>query len=137
MPIYTTRQTETETASDLKRREDILRYLGFNTQGDLGPWTFYTSKRKGLVFFQKAPPLEPPSRKQIHQRNKFRLAGMIWRSLAAEQRRAWNDCAKKAALQITGYNLFTYYITRDDAAAIETVERLSGEDLIPLQRPIT
>ena len=53
----------------------ILRYLGFNTQGDLGPWTFYTSKRKGLVFFAKAPPLEPPSLMQNHKRNKFRLAG--------------------------------------------------------------
>lgn len=118
------------------RNEDILRYLGFNTQGDLGPWTFYTSKRKGLVFFQKSPPLEPPSRKQIHQRNKFRLAGMIWRSLAAEQRAAWMKAAADANLQITGYNLFTYYVTRNDAAAIETVERLAHADLIPLQRMI-
>lgn len=121
----------------MKRREDILRYLGFNTQGDLGPWTFYTSKRKGLVFFQKAPPLEPPSRKQIHQRNKFRLAGMIWRSLSAEQRRSWNQAAQLAHLQITGYNLFTYYITKNDSAVVETVERLSKRDLIPLTRPVT
>ncbi len=119
----------------MRRNEDILRYLGFNTQGDLGPWTFYTSKTKGLVFFQKSPPLEPPSRAQIHQRNKFRLVGMIWQSLTVDQRKEWELASKRAHLQITGYNLFTYYILTSDAAAIMTVERDAGVDLIPLQRP--
>ena len=118
------------------RNEDLLRYLGFNTQGDLGPWTFYTSKRKGLVFFQKAPPLEPPSRKQIHQRNKFRLAGMVWRSLTDDQRSSWSRAAVAARLQITGYNLFVYYITTGDSAAIQTIEHQSRQDLIPLQQPL-
>lgn len=117
----------------MRRTEDLLRFLGLNTQGDLGPWTFYTSKRRGLVFFQKAPPLEPPSPKQIHQRNKFRLAGMVWRSLRPEQREAWGTAAKRARLQITGYNLFVYYLTRNDAPVVRTVERLAGVDLIPLQ----
>ncbi len=120
----------------MRRTEDILRLLGFNTQGDLGPWTFYTSKRNGLVFFQKSPPLEPPSRKQIHQRNKFRLAGMVWRSLTPPQREAWQTAATAARLQITGYNLFVYYITRNDAPVVETVERLSNVSLIPLQRDL-
>lgn len=121
----------------MRRTEDILRFLGFNTQGDLGPWTFYTSKRQGLVFFVKSPPLEPPSPLQIHQRNKFRIAGMVWRSLTATQRKAWLTAATRAHLQITGYNLFVYYITRNDAPTIETVERLSQQDLIPLQRAPT
>ncbi len=120
----------------MRRTEDLLHYMGFNTQGDLGPWTFYTSKRKGLVFFQKAPPLEPPSRAQIHQRNKFRLAGMVWRSLTTSQRDDWAKAARQARLQITGYNLFVHYITRQQPATIETVERLSRVDLIPLQREI-
>ena len=120
----------------MQRNENILRFLGINTQGDLGPWTFYTSKRKGLVFFQKSPPLEPPSRKQIHQRNKFRLVGMIWQSLTVDQRKAWELASKRAHLQITGYNLFTYYILSNDAATIATVERNAGVDLIPLQWPI-
>lgn len=117
------------------RNEDILRFLGFNTQGDLGPYTFYTSKRKGLVFFQKSPPLEPPSLAQIHQRNKFRITGFIWQALAAEQRATWLKAAHLADLQITGYNLFTYYVLTEDVAAIETVERLARVDLIPLTRP--
>lgn len=134
------RSSTTETAAaetaDMKRREDLLRFLGFNTQGDLGPWTFYTSKRKGLIFFQKSPPLEPPSRKQIHQRNKFRLTGMIWRSLTPDQRDAWSRAAVAARLQITGYNLFTYYVTRNDLAVINSVERVSHIQLLPLQQAL-
>jgi len=115
-------------------RDSLLRYLGFNTQGDLGPWTFYTSKRKGLVWFVKAPPLEPPTLAQTRQRNKFRLAGYVWRSLNAEQQRAWSRAAIAANLRITGYNLFVFWITTQDHPAIHTVERQSNVNLLPLQR---
>lgn len=120
----------------MKRKEDILRYLGFNSQGDLGPWTFYTSKRKGLVFFIKAPPLKPPTRAQIRQRNKFRIVGFVWRSLSPRQRLNWGRAAIGARLQITGYDLFTYYVTTDDAATIQTVERQSHVTLLPLLRTL-
>jgi len=121
----------------MKTQSSILRYLGWNTQGDLGPWTFYTSKRKGLVWFIKAPPLEPPSPMQIHQRNKFRLVAATWRSLSAEQRNNWSLAARRAHLQITGYNLFTYYLTRNDPAVVRTIEQQSRVDLLPLTRSLT
>lgn len=110
----------------------ILKFLGFNTQGDLGPWTFYTSKRNGLVWFTKAPPLEPPSLLQTHQRNKFRLAGYIWRALTPEARETWLRAARQANLRISGYNLFVYWITTQDDDAIKTVQRQTDIDLIPL-----
>lgn len=113
----------------------ILRYLGFNTQGDLGPWTFYTSKRKGLVFFAKAPPLEPPSLMQIHQRNKFRLAGYVWRTLPEDVQGSWQTAARRASLRITGYNLFVHWITKQDDTVIHTIEAQSRIKLIPLERP--
>lgn len=116
----------------MRRREDLLRYLGFNTQGDLGPWTFYTSKRKGLVWFAKSPPLEPPSLLQTHQRNQFRLAGYVWRSLSPEQQTNWKTAAKAAHLQITGYNLFVYWILKQDHDAIHTIENQTNLNLIPL-----
>lgn len=115
------------------RRSSILKFLGFNTQGDLGPWTFYTSKRKGLVFFQKSPPLEPPTIRQTHQRNKFRLAGYIWRSLSPEQQDRWRQAAARANLRITGYNLFVHWLTVQDDDAIATIERQSRINLIPLE----
>ncbi len=114
----------------------ILRLLGFNGTGDLGPYTFYTSKRKGLVWFVKSPPLAPPSPLQIHQRNKFRLAGYLWRSLGPGQRQAWTDTQDRASLAITGFNLFVYYVTTGDAAAIHTIERQTGLNLIPFERLI-
>lgn len=115
-------------------KTSILKYLGFNTQGDLGPWTFYTSKRKGLVFFTKSPPLEPPTLLQIHQRNKFRLAGYVWRTLPPDVQATWQAAAIAAALRITGYNLFVHWITKQDHEVIHTIERQSGINLIPLQR---
>lgn len=119
----------------MKPTNSILHFLGLNTQGDVGPWTFYTSKRNGLVFFAKAPPLEPPSRKQIHQRNKFRLIANVWRSLSPTQRATWLAAAQAAHLRITGYNFFLYYLMTRDAAAVRTVERLAHKSLLPLNRP--
>jgi len=118
----------------MKLDQTLLKFLGFNATGDLGPWTFYTSKRAGLVWFIKAPPLEPPSPLQVHQRNKFRLTGYLWRALSPEQQADWSLAQARANLAITGYNLFTYYVTTGDAPAIVTVERQTGLDLIPLQR---
>lgn len=118
----------------MRREEDFVRFLGFNTQGDLGPWTFYTDKRKGLVYFVKAPPLEPPSLLQTSVRNAIRLAAYAWRSLSGDQRANWKTAAKRAHLQITGYNLFVFWIIRKEDAAIHTIERLSRIKLIPLQR---
>lgn len=114
----------------------ILRFLGFNTTGDLGPYTFYTSKRKGLVWFTKAPPCEPPSVMQTHQRNKFRLTGYLWRNISPEMRARWNQAPHLANLAITGYNLFTYYVLTSDVATIRTVERHSGLVLLPLEQLI-
>ncbi len=118
----------------MRLNRSILKFLGFNTQGDLGPWTFYTSKRKGLVFFVKSPPLEPPSPKQVHQRNKFRVVGFMWRSLTPQQRKDWELAALAAHLQITGYNLFTYYVLKDGELVVQTVEAQSGITLLPLTR---
>jgi len=116
-------------------RTDILRYLGLNTQGDLGPWTFYTGRRGQLVFFIKSPPLEPPSQLQTSRRNAFRLNGYLWRRLSPQHQRDWETAAKRAHLMINGHNLFTFWNLTKDHAAIRTVERLSRMKLIPLQFP--
>lgn len=111
---------------------ELLRYMGFNSQGDFGPWTFYTGKRGQLVYFVKSPPLEPPSILQISQRNRFRLNGYLWRTLTTQQQQNWELATKRAQLKINGHNLFTYWNLTKDDAAIQTVERLSRLNLIPL-----
>ncbi len=120
----------------MKLDQIILPFLGFNATGDLGPWTFYTTRRNGIVWFVKAPPLEPPSALQVHQRNLFRLVGYVWRSLQPEDRLRWQQAAVCAGLAITGYNLFTYYIAKRDPATIQTIENQTGLDLIPLEEMI-
>lgn len=117
------------------REQQLLPFLGLRTQGDLGPWTFYTNRRNRLVWFTKAPPLEPPSLMQTIQRNRFRNVAFIWQSLLPVTRERWLLAAKRARLAVTGYNLFTHFITIGSDATIHTVERLSGLRLIPLTEP--
>jgi len=116
----------------VRRAEDLVKFWGWNTQGDFGPWTFFTDKRRGLVWFLKAPPLEPPSQWQSSIRNKIRITGYTWRAIGPKAKADWQRAAKRAHLKITGYNLFTYYITTGDAAAIATIQRLAKIQLIPL-----
>lgn len=112
---------------------NLLRFMGLNSQGDFGPWTFYTGRRGQLVFFVKAPPLEPPSPLQASQRNAFRLNGYVWRQLSPQHQADWEKASKRAHLKINGHNLFTFWNLTKDNAAIYTVERLSRIRLIPLQ----
>jgi len=114
-------------------KTELLRFLGFSTQGDFGPWTFYTGRRNQLVWFVKSPPLEPPSQLQTSRRNAFRLNGYLWRRLSPEHQNDWETAAKRAHLRINGHNLFTYWNLTKDDAAVRTVERLSHVKLIPLQ----
>ncbi len=108
----------------------LFQYLGWNTQGDLGPWTFYTTKRGDLVFFPKAPPLVPPTPDQTYQRNRFKLVANLWKALRPETREAWESATIAANLRIHGYNLFVYYILTRDRLAIRTVERNSHVQLL-------
>lgn len=110
----------------------ILHQLGFHVTGDLGPFTFYTSRLKGLVWFPRSPPLEPPSPLQIHQRNKFRRAARLWHGLDPSRRNQWKVACQRANLAITYYNFFVYYVTTNDVAAVETIEQQSGLNLLPL-----
>jgi hypothetical protein len=110
--------------------KNLLPLMGLHPSGDVGPFTVYTSKRKGVVFFPRSPPTKPPTVLQRRCRNRFRLAAWLWRSLPAQSRGEWERATKLAKLALTGYNLFLYHsITKDDAA-IRTVERISGVQLL-------
>lgn len=88
------------------------------------------------MYFVKAPPLEPPSQLQTSVRNSIRLAAYTWRSLSPERQADWERVSKLAHLQITGYNLFVFWTLKKDDAAIHTLERITGIDLIPLEFPL-
>lgn len=111
--------------------DKMLCLLGFKCQGDLGAITCYTSKRDRVVWFIKAPPLEPPSDSQKYNRGTFKYIALEWWSLNAAQRQAWKDACHKAHLRIGGYALFTYWWRTSDDAAIATISHQSGVELPP------
>lgn len=118
----------------MKTDQTILRFMGYHATGDLGPYTFYTTKRKAIVWFEKYWPCKEATPLQAHTRNKFRLAGYLWQALEPQQRVDWLSAQAKANLQITGYNLFVYYICTNDAPTIHTIERQAHLTLLPLEQ---
>jgi hypothetical protein len=110
--------------------------LGWNTQGDIGPYTCYTAKDKGLVIFLKTTPKEPASPAQLRQRAKFQLNAWAWHQLNQKARDAWNAISLRGRLRITGYNLFTYFLLTGDRAAIRTLELNTNTALAIPQYPI-
>jgi len=115
--------------------DQLFLYLGFAAQGDLGPWTMYTSKaqgKSGIVIFAKAWLKDPTSPRQKAHRDRVRAAAQAWKALTAQQRKNWEAACKKLSLRLTGYNLFTHWHMVGDDTNIETVERQSGIPLIPI-----
>ena len=108
----------------------LMALMGMNPTGDLGPFTIYTSRRAGTVWFTKAPPLSPPSVFQIRQRNAFRLAAEAWRALTPTRRAAWHQAARRARLYLHGYNLWVWWQTIRDRRTLATIERLSNTPLL-------
>jgi hypothetical protein len=108
----------------------LFGMLGLNVQGDLGGLTFYTSQRGKLVFFAKAPPLNPASPQQERNRNRFRACGYNWARLPRNLKDAWERATKRAGLGLNGYGLFTYWQMTANNATIRTVERRTALALI-------
>jgi hypothetical protein len=104
----------------------LIKFLGFNSQGDLGPYTVYTSRSKRLVFFPRAPPLVPASIEQRTQRAKFSAGALMWKSLSQATRDKWTALGRAAGLRITGFNLFTYAQATGDWAAVQTLIARTG-----------
>ncbi len=110
--------------------ENLFCILGFLIGGDYGPFTFYKNKRGKLVFFPKAPPLNPPSLEQTIRRNQFRLAATYWRTLTDGQRQQYDLASKRASLCMNGYNLFMHFKTTLDDDARRTLQSRTGTILV-------
>ena len=104
----------------------LWKLMGWNVQGDLGGWTFYFCRNRGLIFFMQAPPTTPATPVQLHRRNRWRVWGEIWQSWPQEKRDAWKELGERAHLRITYYALFVYYQETHDAAIIHTLEKQTG-----------
>lgn len=108
---------------------NLLPLMGLNPSGDLGPFTIFMTKRRGVVWFPRSPPKMPASYLQRRQRNRWRFAARSWSAKLPAEKLRWHDAARLAYLTISGYNLFVYWRTTKDAAAIQTIERITGISL--------
>lgn len=109
----------------------LFRFLGWNTQGDLGPFTFYTAKNMALVFYLRAPPTKPPTPWQGQVREAFAAAAVTWSALPVATKALWELVTHRAHLRISGINLWMYWQLKQDRAAIRTIERQTGITLLP------
>jgi len=117
-------------AHDLGPASKII--LGMNVQGDIGPLTMYTSRRRKLVVFLRAPPLNPPSQTQEIMRDLFRNYAAAWRAAGQAVRDQWKQATQRANLSLTGYQLWVWFSRTRDEPALRTIERQSS---LTLTRP--
>jgi len=110
----------------LSKIDKYISLLGLKIQGDLGPFTCYTSQRGRIVWFLKAPPKEPATWEQKMRRNVFAFAAQCWQTMEPETRQRWNEAARRANLRISGYNLLTYFISTDDREVLRTIMNQTG-----------
>jgi len=107
--------------------------LGLQVQGDLGPMTCYTQKKKhirSIVLFPKIWLSDPTTTQQTNHRNRVRAAARAWWQLPAAERANWIKAAKRLSLRANGYAVWTYWHMMQLRAPIETIERQSGITLI-------
>lgn len=109
----------------------LLCFLGLRIQGDLDGITCYRSKRGGIIWYPRAPPLKPPSGLQAAQRDKWKDIIEDWNELPAGTRNAWMDMAVAAHLTIHGFNLYIWWRCHYDDETIRTLERQTGIDVLP------
>jgi hypothetical protein len=107
----------------------IFALAGLRLQGDVGPYTTWTSKRQGVVILLKAPPDKPASRLQFARRQAMRAAAINWNAMSSISRSSWQTACKSAQLRITPFALYFYLMTKRDHAVIDTIRRNTGEPL--------
>lgn len=114
----------------MKTLSKFVPYMGFGATGDFGPLTVYTSKQRKRIAFLKEPPLVPATLFQRRQRKRFTNVARIWRGLPQDQRLAWRLAAQRSGSYCTGYNLFVYWHLTLDRPTIQTIERISHQNLL-------
>jgi len=107
----------------------LWQFWGWNSQGNIGPWTCYTGKRRQLVIFLTKDHEKPSSYLRDRTKNRIRAAAHGWRMLTNAQRERWALAAERANLRISGYNLWTFWFMKRDRATIRTIERISKVSL--------
>lgn len=107
-------------------KKETINVLGLVVSGDLADMTIYTMKNGTKVFFEKAPPKEPPSPDQLTIRNRWRQAATGWKQLGEEGQRLWRLATTRAHARFTAYNIWVSLFVRPDPSAFQTLQNISG-----------
>lgn len=113
----------------------IWQFIGVLTNGDLGPYTFYTSRRKKLVVFPKTWPKDPATYHQTINRDRWRHAAVRWKALTESTRLTWAQLARAGNCNVSGYNLYIFYIVGKGTKVIETLQTNTGINVIAATGP--
>lgn len=114
-------------ALDLK---NLISICGWTVQGDLGGWTTYTSRRHGLVFYAKAPPLTPPTWAQSLIRLNFSNAAAAWSAMTQSAKDDYQRANSLCHSRMTAYNLFLSIALKNGTGLKEAVEQATGITLV-------
>ena len=108
----------------------LVNIMGLRVTGDIGPITTYTSRRRKIVVFDKAPPLMPPTARQLIMRGRWRAAAQAWGAMLQVDRDQWIKVAAAASLSIPGYQFWIFAQTKPNSRGIvQTVENQTGQTL--------
>lgn len=100
--------------------------IGSNVSGDFGDLTIYTDRNFRKVPFPRSPPKEPPTARQIVQRDRFRQAVQTYLALPASEKDAYERLTLKASCSLTGLNLWIKVALTHQFAALVTIQRQTG-----------
>ena len=103
--------------------------MGIWVSGDVGDHTIYTDRFGRKVPFPKSPPKKPPSSKQDHQRERFRLAHVAWNALSTEEKQQLEVATIRGSIVMTGQNLFISVALNDTQDGLDTLARQTGTSL--------
>lgn len=100
--------------------------------GDFGDLTVYTDRHQRKVWYPRAPPKEPPTDRQMHQRHLFTLAQRSWAALTPQEKKDLEDMCRRTSASLTGQNLWMSCHIKGDWSTLETISRQAG---IPITHP--
>ncbi len=103
--------------------------MGIWVSGDVGELTIYTDRFGRKVPFPKSPPKEPPSPRQVHQRERFRLAHVAWKALTDVEKEQLELATNRGSVVMTGQNLFISVALNNSQDGLDTLARQTNTTL--------
>ena len=103
-----------------------FEFLGLTVSGDLADVTIYTDRFGHKVAFPRSPPKEPPTARQLVQRNRFRSAVAAYMALTDAEKAAYESITLKSGCCLTGQNLFIKVALKWEFNALNTLRRQTG-----------